>query len=149
MTKEELANKLEAYGITGLAEEVRNSEVSIDDSAHFTVFDREVEEERGEEGYGTRYSIATEERDGVVCTAVYAKLTEPEGRTVWEYGDADYYEVPEGVYEFYGTDDYDDVDAPELSDAVDADREFEMGSIEDFDEDENDVDIDCDGADPD
>lgn len=150
MTKEELADKLEAYGIKDLADEVRNSEVHIDDSAHFTIYDSEMEAERGEEGYGNYYHITTEVLDsGETCTAVYGRLVEPEGGTEWMDRDPEYYDIPEGVPETY--DDYDDDQMHlEVSDVVAADSEYDRpffeGSVDNDDDeswmdDGGDVDI--------
>ena len=140
MTKEELAAKLEAYGIVGLAEEVRSSDVSITDSAHFVIYDKEEEEARGEEGYGNYYHITTEELDdGKVRTAVYGRLVEPEGGTEWMDRNPEYYEIPEGVPEVYESDEYlEDRSAIEMSDAVDADSEYDRDFVEGREEDSDD-----------
>ena len=128
MTKEELAAKLEAYGIVGLAEEIRRSDVSITDSSRFVIYGKEEEEARGEEDYGKYYHITTEELDdGEVRTAVYGRLIEPEGGTEW----TEYYEIPEGVPEVYESDEYlEDRSAIEMSDAIDADSEYDRDFVE-------------------
>ena len=137
MTKQELADTLERFGMTDLAKEVRDNDVSIDDSKHFTVYDKEVEAERGE-GYGVRYNIANEVTDdGEPTIAVYSKLEEPEGGTVWEWADPEYYDLPEGE-EFYPNDMEIPDDGLEVSDAVEADSEFDKAFYEDRPDDDED-----------
>jgi hypothetical protein len=138
MTKEQLADKLDAYGITYLAAEVRASDVSIEDSAHFTIYE---EGERGEEGYGERYAIHTEARGegGESVTAVYGKLVEPDGGTVWDWRDPELYEIPDDVPDCYEyADDMEKDDSPDIIDAVAADSEYDADWIEGKDEDDSD-----------
>ena len=85
-----LIARLMVYGLTELAEEVKNAaSVSIGDVDNFRVLD--------EEGYGSAYYIEGDNE----TTVVYAKLVEPEGGTEWMFSETPVWKVPvpEGVSE--------------------------------------------------
>lgn len=125
-SKEELINSLEARGITDLAETVRDSDVAIYDEKNFTVYE---EGDRGKEGYGVQYAIRDDEIDGKDASAVYSRLIEPEGGTVWEWADPDLYEMPEQEDEMDAVD-TDEIKGPSIADMIEKDNQYDRDFFE-------------------